>query len=162
MPRELTCSHARMADSKLEKLRSKSWPYSEADPNALAEIGRRVADVGRRKGLVHYSKLASGVVIRMAHVNDGEPFELGVPEWSDQDRAILGEFLGRLSLESYERGAFLATALVTSKGTQEPSEGFWNFVEELGLFSSTSPNRRLTFWTQQVQLAHTWYANNTW
>jgi hypothetical protein len=151
-----------MADSKLEKLRSKSWPYSDADPAAFAEIGRRVAEVGRRKALIHYSKLASGVTLHMAHIADGEPFELGVPEWSDQDRAILGEFLGRLSLESYTRGAFLATALVTSKGTQEPSEGFWNFVEELGLFTSTSPTRRLMFWTQQVQLAHAWYASNTW
>lgn len=151
-----------MSDPKLEKLRSKSWPYSEADPAALVEIGRRVAEVGRRKDLITYSKLASGVTLRMAQVNDGEPFELGVPEWSDQDRAILGEFLGRLSLESYERGKFLATALVTAKGTQEPSQGFWNFVEELGLFTSTSPTRRLMFWSQQVQLAHAWYASNTW
>jgi hypothetical protein len=151
-----------MTEPNLVKLRSKSWPYSEADPAALAEIGRRVAEVGRRKALIHYSKLANGLVLRMAHISGGEPFELGVPEWSDQDRAILGDFLGRLSLESYQRGAFLATALVTSKGTQEPSEGFWNFVEEMGLFTSTSPTRRLMFWTQQVQLAHDWYASHTW
>jgi hypothetical protein len=151
-----------MAEPDLEKLRLKSWPYSEADPAALAEIGRRIADVGRRKDLIHYSKLASGVTLRMANVNDGEPFEMGVPEWSDLDRSILGDFLGKLSLESYQRGAFLASALVTSKGTQEPSQGFWNFVEELGLFRSTSPTRRLMYWTQQVQLAHTWYAANPW
>ncbi len=151
-----------MTASNLDKLRSKSWPYSEADPAALAEIGRRIAEVGRRKDLISYSKLASGVTLRMAHINDSEPFELGVPEWSEQDRAILGDFLGRLSLESYQRGAFLASALVTSKGTQEPSQGFWNFVEELGVFTSTSPTRRLMFWTQQVQLAHAWYASNTW
>ena len=151
-----------MTGSNLDKLRSKSWPYSEADPDAFAEIGRRIAEVGRRKALIHYSKLASGVTLRMAHVSDGVPFELGVPEWSEQDRAILGDFLGKLSLESYQRGQFLASALVTSKGTQEPSQGFWNFVEELGVFASTSPTRRLMFWTQQVQLAHAWYASNTW
>jgi hypothetical protein len=147
------------ANDNLAKMLSKPWPYSEACPQAVTELGRRIAEVGKRRDLVNYSKLVNGVELRMA---DGVPFELGVPEWSDLDRNILGDILGRLSLDSYQRGKFLASALVTSKGTQEPSEGFWIFVDELGMFTSTSPTRRLMFWTEQVRLAHDWYASNAW
>ena len=151
-----------MTNANLQRLLSKSWPYSEADPAALAEIGGRVARVGKRRELINYSKLTSGLELRMADVGGGVPFELGVPEWSDLDRSILGDLLGSLSLASYQRGAFLASALVTSKGTQEPGEGFWNFVAELGVLTSTSPTRRLLFWTEQVRVAHDWYAANDW
>ena len=151
-----------MGNDNLDKMSAKSWPYSEACPEGLAKLGRRVADVGKRRTLVHYSKLVSGLELRMADVSDGAPFELGVPEWSDQDRKILGDLLGRLSLDTYRRGKFLASALVTAKGTQEPGEGFWTFVTDLGLFTSASPTRRLTFWSEQVRLAHEWYAANDW
>jgi len=146
----------------LQRLISRSWPYSDGDPAALREIGRRIAAVGARRDLIHYSKLVAGLELRMTIVGDGVPFELGVPEWSDLDRSILGDFLGRLSLESYQRGGFLASALVTAKGTQEPGEGFWSFVSEMGTFTSTSANRRLMFWSEQVRLAHDWYAVNAW
>ena len=146
----------------LNKMTAKRWPYSEACPEALAELGRRIAAVGKRRELVHYSKLVNGLELRMANVGGGTPFELGVPDWSDEDRKILGDLLGRLSLDTYQRGKFLASALVTAKGTQEPGEGFWSFVDELGLFTSTSPTRRLMFWTEQVRVAHDWYASNTW
>jgi len=151
-----------MGNDNLEKMAAKSWPYSEACPEAIVELGRRIAEVGKRRDLVHYSKLVHGLELRMANVGGGVPFELGVPEWSDQDRKILGDLLGRLSIETYRRGKFLASALVTAKGTQEPGEGFWNFVGELGLFTSTSPTRRLLFWTEQVRIAHDWYAGNVW
>lgn len=151
-----------MATLNLEKMIAKPWPYSEACPSAVVEMGNRIAAVGKRSALVHYSKLVSGLELRMDNIDGGTPFELGVPEWSDLHRNILGDLLGRISLESYQRGKFLASALVTAKGTQEPGEGFWNFVEELGLLTSTSPNRRLMFWSEQVRLAHEWYAANAW
>lgn len=151
-----------MGNDNLAKMAAKPWPYSDAFPEALAELGRRIAEVGKKRALVHYSKLVNGLELCAANVANGEPFELGMPEWSDQDRKILGDLLGRLSLDTYQRGKFLASALVTAKGTQEPGEGFWTFVDELGLFNSTSPTRRLMFWTEQVRLAHDWYATNAW
>jgi hypothetical protein len=151
-----------MNNDNLKKMLSKPWPYSEACPEAVTELGLRIARVGKRRDLVNYSKLVAGLELRMANVADGAPFELGVPEWSDLDRNILGDLLGRVALDSYQRGQFLASALVTSKGTQEPSEGFWVFVDEMGLLSSTSANRRLMFWTEQVRIAHDWYGANQW
>ncbi len=151
-----------MAGPNLEKMMAKPWPYSEACPGAMAELGRRIAAVGKRQALVHYSKLVSGLELQFPNIDGGTPFELGMPEWGDLHRNILGDLLGRVSLDSYQRGQFLASALVTAKGTQEPGEGFWNFVEELGLLASTSPNKRLMFWSDQVRLAHEWYARNDW
>jgi hypothetical protein len=151
-----------MGNENLQKMMARPWPYSDACPDAVAELGRRVAAVGKRRDLIHYSKLVAGLELRIPTVAGGAPFELGVPEWSEQDRNILGDLLGSLSLESYRRGGFLASALVTAKGTQEPGEGFWNFVEELGLMTSSSPTRRLMFWSEQVRLAHDWYAGHPW
>jgi hypothetical protein len=151
-----------VTNPNLAKLLAKPWPYSTADPAAYAEISSRVARVGKRRELINYSRLTSGLELRIESVGGSVPFELGVPDWTDLDRSILGDLLGRLSLESYQRGAFLASALVTSKGTQEPGEGFWNFVAELGVLSSTSPTRRLLFWSDQVRIAHDWYAANDW
>ena len=151
-----------MGNDNVEKMAARPWPYSEANPEALAELGRRIAEVGKKRDLIHYSKLVNGLELRLPTAGNGAPFELGVPEWSDQDRKILGDLLGRLSIETYQRGKFLASALVTAKGTQEPGEGFWTFVTELGLFTSTSPTRRLMFWSEQVRIAHDWYAANLW
>ena len=149
-----------MTSSRREVLLNRRWPYSEADPSALEELGQRIAAVGRRRSLIHYSELVRGIVMRMANVRDGHPFELGVPDWPDLDRAILGDLLGSLSVASYQRGGILASALVTAKTSDEPSEGFWSLVSELGLFDSQDQTRRLVFWSQQVELAHEWYAEH--
>jgi hypothetical protein len=146
----------------LDRMNAKHFPYAQACPDAVAEMGRRIAAVGKRRDLVHYSKLVAGLELRMANVDGGTPFELGVPEWIDLHRNILRDLLNCVSIESYRRGQFLASAIVTAKGTQEPGEGFWNFVAEVGLCTSASPNKRLMFWSQQVSAAHAWYAANTW
>jgi hypothetical protein len=147
-------------DQVLSRLTSMSWPYADRDPAALAELDRRLADVGRREDLINYADLVRGVTFRLPNVDDGQPFELGVPEWRDVDRAILGDFLGRLCVDSYRKGQFLVSALAKSRETNEPSEGFWTFVAAAGLIESKSPNRRLMFWTEQVRKAHQWYTRS--
>lgn len=97
------------------------------------------------------------MTFRLSNVDDGAPFELGVPDWRDVDRNILGDFLGRLCVDSYREGGCFASALVTAKGTSEPSEGFWNLLEALGVFRSTDANRRTMFWAGEVAKAHEWY-----
>lgn len=134
------------------------WPYADRDPTASAALQAKVADVGRRQQLITYTDLVRGVTFRLPNVDDGAPFELGVPDWREVDRAILGDFLGRLCVDSYREGRCFASALVTSKETSEPSEGFWNLLEALGVFTSTDSNRRLMFWAGEVAKAHAWYA----
>jgi hypothetical protein len=149
-------------DKVLAKLEAMTWPYADRDPAALAELGQRIAEVGRRADLVTYADAVRGLTFRLANVDDGQPFELGVPEWRDIDRAVLGDFLGRLCVESYRRAGFLASALVTSRETSEPSEGFWNLVAAADLYQSKSPSRRLLFWSEEVRKAPDWYADNQW
>jgi hypothetical protein len=107
-----------------EQLAGLDWDYAEQDLSAFDEIGRRVATVGRAKDLITYSKLVEGIVFRLRTVGGGHPINLGVPDWIDLHRAILGNFLGRLCLATYERGAFMGSALVVSANGLEPSEGF--------------------------------------
>ena len=145
-------------DEVLSRLSSLSWPYADRDPAALAELDRRLAEVGRREDLINYTDLVRGVTFRLPNVDAGQPFELGVPEWRDVDRAILGDFLGRLCVDSYRKGQFLVSALAKGRETNEPSEGFWSLVSAAGLFDSRNANKRLMFWTQQVRKAHQWYA----
>ena len=122
-------------------LNAKTWHYADGDHGALLQMGRRIAAVGKRRNLIHYSELVRGITVRLPNIDDSHPFELGVPEWRDLDRAILGDFLGRLCVDSYSRGQFLASALVTSKETKEPSEGFWNLVTEIGMLRVFEPKQ---------------------
>ncbi len=81
-----------------------------------------------------------------------------MPEWTDLHRAIIGDFLGRISAESYKRGQFLASALVVSKATGEPGYGFRAFVKDLELCTSSRNEDFIAFWSDQVNKAHEWYA----
>lgn len=144
------------------ELRVRRWPYADGSAAAVAELGRRIAEVGRREGTISYSDVVRGIELRLPNVHDGHPFELGVPDWPDLDRAILGELLGKLSLDSLDRGDFLASAVVTSKVSGEPSEGFWALVSELGFFQSSNEEKRALYWSDGLRRAHEWYAANTW
>ncbi len=73
------------------------------------------------------------------------------------DRAIIGDFLGRLCVEATATVVAFASALVTAKGTSEPSEGFWSLLDKLEVFRSTDANRRLMFWSGEVAKAREWY-----
>jgi len=101
-------------------LDSHVWGYADRDPAALTELQARVAEVGRRRGLITYADLVLGVTFQLSNVDDGAPFELGVPDWRYVDRAVLGGFLGRLCVESYRDGGCFASALVTRKGDVSP------------------------------------------
>ena len=74
------------------------------------------------------------------------------------DRAILGDFLGYLSMESYERAGFFSSALVVGKQAGSPGEGFYNLLKELGLISSSKTDKAMYLWADHVAKAHTWYS----
>lgn len=139
----------------IDRIRALRWHYADLDPAARAELERRLAETARREDLVRYSDLVRGIVFNLPNVQSS-PLELGVPEWTDLHRAILGDFLGKISCDSYEQAGFLASAVAVSGSTGEPSEGFRELVRELGL-ASTHGTAYLTFWGDQVQKAQEWY-----
>ena len=140
------------------KMAEIKWSYAESDPDALAELKRRIEDTGRREDLITYSNLVKGVKFHLPNVNKGQPFQIDIHEWSILDRAILGEFLGYISTLSYRKAQFMASALVVSKTEFKPSDHFFQWMKQLGTLSSRDID---DFWQEQVSKAHDWFKSNS-
>ena len=105
-------------ESKMNKIK---WSYVEHDPHALAALIARVEDAARHEDLINYSDLVRGVWFHLPNVNKGQPFQIDVHDWQDLDRPILGEFLGYISMLSYHKGKFMASALGLTKQSSDPA-----------------------------------------
>ena len=99
------------------------WPYGEGDPAALAELESRIARVGRARGLITYSDLVSVVLFDLANLKES-PRYVDIHAWQELDRAIVGDFLGVVSVRSYDAGGFFASALAVTAYDGSPGEGF--------------------------------------
>ena len=137
-----------------------TWPYSDQDPAALSEIAKRVADTGRAENLITYTDLVSGIDFHLATVNKGLPVRLGVPDWSELHRAIIGDFLGRLCVNTYRAGKFMGSALVVAAETGQPSEGYRAFMRELGVLTGKGEAAFLEHWIVETRKAYKWYASH--
>ena len=146
-----------MSDAIGERFRTIQWHYADRDPHALEELEQRIASVGRKRGLVTYSDLVRGVRFEFPSLRDGER-TIDVSDWQDVDRAILGDFLGYISLRSYEKARFFSSALVVSKMDGSPGEGFYSLLKELGLISSGRTDKAMYLWAEHVEKAHTWFS----
>jgi hypothetical protein len=145
-------------DPVLKKIRSIRWHYADGDNAARKELEKRLGETARREDLIPYADLVRGITFNLPNVKES-PLEFGVPEWTDLHRAILGEFLGRISCDSYEQGGFLASTVAVSSTNHQPSEGFRVLVKELGL-GPTQGDAYLAFWSDQVRKAQNWYKAN--
>jgi hypothetical protein len=148
-----------MTDPILSKFRQITWHYGDKDPGALGALEERVADAGRKRKLLTYSELVAGVRFNLPNVRDGERV-IDIGDWSDLDRAIVGSFLGFMSLRSYEAAGFFASALVVSKLDGSPSEGFYSLLKDLGLVASSRTDKAMYIWADHVAKAHTWYSRH--
>ena len=97
-------------DPVAKRLAQFEWPYADQDASALAEIAKRIAETGRLEDLITYSDLVSGIDFYIPTVNKGKPVRLGVPDWTDLHRAIIGDFLGRVCVDTYAAGQFTGSA----------------------------------------------------
>jgi hypothetical protein len=134
------------------------WAYAEQDLDAFAEIGRRVAAAGKRRDLLTYSELVSGIDFRLPTVLGGKPLRLGVPDWGDLHRAIIGDFLGRLCMETYMQGGFMGGALVVASETKQPSDGYRNLMRNVGVLRGSGDPEFLEHWVKETNKAYDWYA----
>lgn len=148
-----------MTDPILEKFRNIPWHYGDQDPQALAELEARVAAAGRQRALITYSDLVRGVRFNLPNLSDGERI-IDPSDWSDLDRALIGSFLGYMSMRSYEAAGFFSSALVVSKMDGSPGEGFYNLLKELGIISSSKTDKAMYIWADHVAKAHTWYTRH--
>ena len=145
-------------DDIARKMAAVQWSYGGRDPVALAELEQRIAEAGRKLGMVTYSDLVKGVTFRLPNVKRGQPFQINVYEWSGLDRAVLGEFLGYISTRSYREHGFMASALVVNKAEYKPSDHFFQWMKTLDVLPDLEEDTVLRFWIEHVNKAHTWYA----
>lgn len=142
----------------LEKFGHINWRYATGDSKALAELEERIAEAGRKRSLIIYSDLVRGVTFNLPNLR--KPRTIDVTDWQELDRAIVGDFLGYISMRSYERARCFSSALVVSKMDGSPGEGFYNLLKELGLIPNVRSAKALDIWAEHVAKAHTWFAKH--
>jgi hypothetical protein len=81
-----------------------------------------------------------------------------VPDWGDLHRAIIGDFLGRLCMETYMRGGFMGGALVVASETRQPSDGYRNLMRAVGVLRGSGDSEFLEHWVKETNKAYDWYA----
>lgn len=145
----------------LEKLKSFEWPIPTQDKASYQEIKRRIADAGRRRKLLTYSELVKGIEFCIPSLNGGEPFRLNIGGWTGQDRYIIGQFLGKLSCETYEHYGFMANVMVVDALEGRPSKNFFQWMEYVSAIPSKDETDILRFWADQLQKAQKWYRRNS-
>ena len=136
------------------------WAFADQDLEARTAIGQRVAESGRRRKLLTYTELVSGIDFRLPTVAGGAPLRLGVPDWGDLHRAIVGDFLGRLCMETYLQGGFMGGALVVASETRQPSDGYRRLMRFVGALRGNSEVEFLEHWSRETNKAYDWYAEH--
>lgn len=142
----------------IRQLDAIQWKFAESDLAARADIAERIARTGERSVLITYSDLVAGVTFRLPTVSGGDPFQIDTQDWRDLDRAILGEFLGHISSETYRQHGFFASALVVGKDDRRPSGPFFKWIRDLGLIRSRGSDAEDRFWWDETSKAHTFYS----
>jgi hypothetical protein len=143
-----------------QRFRQIRWHYAQGDSASRSELDSRIAEAGRRRSLITYSELVLGVTFNLPNLR--EPIHrIDTTDWQDLDRAIVGDFLGYLSMESYDQAGFFSSALVVGKRDGSPGEGFYNLLKELGLLTSSKTDKAMYLWADHVAKAHTWYAKRS-
>lgn len=145
-----------MGDRILENFAKIPWHYANKDPKALRELETRVGSAAAKRGLLTYSDLVRGVEFNLPNLKEPRRV-IDTSDWQDLDRAIVGDFLGYMSMRSYETAGFFSSALVVSKMDGSPSEGFYSLLRELGLISSGKTDKAMFLWADHVAKAHTWH-----
>jgi hypothetical protein len=144
-------------DKKLQEIK---WQWADKDLEALAMLEARIARTGHDLGLITYSALVDGVKFQVPGLRDGKPFEIHVHEWTELDRALIGDFLGLISARSYARAKFMASALVVSRGEFRPSPHFFKWMETLDVLPNLKEDTVLAFWAKEVNKAHKFYSSH--
>jgi len=144
-------------NSVLARMKATRWSFAGSDPASLRMIEGRIRECGRAGQLINYSDLVRGIRFHLPTINEGQPFEIDVHDWRDIDRAIVGEFLGYLSMQTYEGKGFIASALAVGKDEGRPSQRFFEWMRTIGLLTGTTQDAETEFWIREVKKAHAAY-----
>ncbi len=139
------------------RLAEYNWPYAQHDPDAQSELMRRIEAKAKQEDVLTYSQLIKGVTFSLPSVNDGRPFMMDPHELSELDRAIIGDFLGSISADTYRRAGVFISAIVVTKNDGTPGLGFTTFMRDLGLLTAQGADAAFAHWVREVQSVYTAY-----
>lgn len=146
----------RQTDPLFEGLKIFEWPLPDQDEASYREIEQRIAVAGRNRKFLTYSELVKGIEFNIPSIKD-RPFRMNISGWTGLDRHIIGQFLGKLSCESYRQYGFMANAMVVDALECRPSKGFFQWMEYVEAIPDKSEMAVLRFWADQVQRAQKHY-----
>jgi len=63
-------------DEIVARMQAVNWHYGDKDANALSILEERIAETGRKLGLITYSDLVRGVDFRLPNIKNGEPYRI--------------------------------------------------------------------------------------
>ena len=142
----------------LRELERTRWRYAEGDLAALRELRERIDAIGGApEKFLTYTELVDGLEFKLANVNGGTPHRIGA--WDELDRALIGDFLGRLVVDSYREGGFFVSALVVSAEERTPGKGFYDLARQVSALKSKDKYVELEFWMKHVNAAREWYSS---
>jgi hypothetical protein len=144
-------------DEVLKKMNAYPWRYADQDPETVTELERRIAEKGadQEDPTITYSDLVRGVVF---HLPDGEIYEIKDFQNHGFESQLIGDYLGFICKNSYEKAGFMASALVVLKDEKKPSSHFFRWMNELGLLKSR--NDETNFWIEQVRKSQAYFMRN--
>ena len=128
------------------------WSFAPDDPSALAQLERRIERSGKRGKTLTYSELADGVEFDLPGFSN-RPYHIDIHNWTELDRKLIGDFLGYISMRSYQRSGVFASALVVNKDDHLPGPGFYGLLADLGVISSKDDVRGPIVWGEHVEKA---------
>jgi hypothetical protein len=134
------------------------WKWARADRLAVEELEWRMTRKAREKGFLDYSELVKDVVFTVPSINRGKPYRIDTRAWQDLDRALIGEFLGYISMRSYKAHGFMFSAIVIGKDSNQPSPHFFDWVRKLGMLDDMSESGIISFWAKEFKAVHRHYA----
>jgi hypothetical protein len=138
-------------EETLARMREVKWTWAKSDSAAVYELEWRMTKKAREKAFLNYSELVDGVFFRIPTINGGLPYRIDVRDWKDIDRALVGEFLGFISMRSFEKHGFMFSAIVIGKDSNQPSPHFFDWVKKLGLLEDTSQDGALSYWAKEFK-----------
>ena len=147
-------------DPILQAMLAHEFHYPNQDMGSVVVLEDRINSYARRRQLITYSQLVQGVTFHFASIRNGAPYRIDVEDWTNLDRQIVGEFLGFISMRSYQDHQFMLSALVVNKAESKPSEPFFEWMKSLNALPNLNEQTVFAFWGQQVNLAHQYYTSH--
>ena len=144
-------------DPILNKMDQVRWLYADKDPDAVAELERRIAKAATNEQdpTISYSELVDGVLFALP---GGQTYEIKDFQNHGFESQLIGDYLGYICKRSYEKGGFMASAIVVLKDEKRPSSHFFQWMNKLGALVSRNDDAATEFWLDQVGRTHRYYS----